>query len=63
MNQNLIDKLPQGRIRRGTSSIHEYVITENGASESVAKGLSANLLGKLTGNAIRVPTPNGLWRF
>jgi glyceraldehyde 3-phosphate dehydrogenase len=33
------------------------VITETGAASAVAKALPA-LKGKLTGNAIRVPTPN-----
>jgi glyceraldehyde 3-phosphate dehydrogenase len=34
------------------------VITETGADKAVAKVIP-ELAGKLTGNAIRVPTPNG----
>ena len=33
------------------------VITETGAAKAVAKALPA-LQGKLTGNSVRVPTPN-----
>ena len=33
------------------------VITETGAAKAVAKALP-ELAGRLTGNAIRVPTPN-----
>jgi glyceraldehyde 3-phosphate dehydrogenase len=33
------------------------VITETGAAKAVAKALPA-LKGKLTGNSVRVPTPN-----
>ncbi|MDX9875831.1 MAG: glyceraldehyde-3-phosphate dehydrogenase, partial [Spongiibacteraceae bacterium] len=43
--------------RRGRSAPLNMVITETGAARAVGKVLP-ELLGKLTGNAIRVPTPN-----
>ncbi len=55
-DQNLIDNFHQGD-RRGRSAALNMVITETGAAKAVAKALPA-LAGKLTGNAIRVPTPN-----
>jgi glyceraldehyde 3-phosphate dehydrogenase len=55
-DQNLIDNYHKGD-RRGRSAPLNMVITETGAASAVAKALPA-LKGKLTGNAIRVPTPN-----
>ena len=55
-DQNLIDNYHKGA-RRGRSAALNMVITETGAAQAVAKALPA-LAGKLTGNAIRVPTPN-----
>ncbi len=55
-DQNLIDNYHAGD-RRGRSAVLNMVITSTGAAKAVAKALPA-LEGKLTGNAIRVPTPN-----
>lgn len=55
-DQNLIDNFHKGD-RRGRSAALNMVITETGAAKAVAKALPA-LEGKLTGNAIRVPTPD-----
>lgn len=55
-DQNLIDNFHKGE-RRGRSAPLNMVITETGAAKAAAKALPA-LAGKLTGNAIRVPTPN-----
>lgn len=55
-DQNLIDNFHKGS-RRGRSAPLNLVITETGAATAAAKALP-ELLGKLTGNAIRVPTPN-----
>jgi len=55
-DQNLIDNYHK-KSRRGRSAPLNMVITETGAAKAVAKALP-NLSGKLTGNAIRVPTPN-----
>jgi glyceraldehyde 3-phosphate dehydrogenase len=55
-DQNLIDNYHKGS-RRGRSAPLNMVITETGAASAVAKALP-ELSGKLTGNAIRVPTPN-----
>ncbi|MBO1270030.1 glyceraldehyde-3-phosphate dehydrogenase, partial [Arthrobacter cavernae] len=55
-DQNLIDNFHKGD-RRGRSAALNMVITETGAAKAVAKALP-ELLGKLTGNAIRVPTPD-----
>lgn len=55
-DQNLIDNYHKGN-RRGRSAALNMVITETGAAKAVAKALP-ELAGKLTGNAIRVPTPN-----
>ena len=55
-DQNLIDNYHKGS-RRGRSAPLNMVITETGAAKAVAKALP-ELAGKLTGNAIRVPTPN-----
>jgi glyceraldehyde 3-phosphate dehydrogenase len=55
-DQNLIDNFHSGD-RRGRSAVLNMVITETGAANAVAKALP-ELAGKLTGNAIRVPTPD-----
>ncbi|WP_129124806.1 glyceraldehyde-3-phosphate dehydrogenase [Geomonas oryzae] len=55
-DQNLIDNYHKAD-RRGRSAPLNMVITETGAAKAVAKVLP-ELTGKLTGNAIRVPTPN-----
>ena len=54
--QNLIDNYHK-KNRRGRGAPLNMVITETGASSAVVK-LLPELEGKLTGNAIRVPTPN-----
>jgi len=55
-DQNLIDNFHSGE-RRGRSAVLNMVIAETGAAKAVAKALP-ELAGKLTGNAIRVPTPD-----
>jgi glyceraldehyde 3-phosphate dehydrogenase len=55
-DQNLIDNYHKAD-RRGRSASLNMVITETGAASAVAKAYP-QLAGKLTGNAIRVPTPN-----
>lgn len=55
-DQNLIDNYHKGE-RRGRSAPLNMVLTETGAAKAVAKAIP-ELSGKLTGNAIRVPTPN-----
>ncbi len=55
-DQNLIDNYHKAD-RRGRSAVLNMVITETGAAKAVAKALP-ELMGKLTGNSIRVPTPN-----
>jgi glyceraldehyde 3-phosphate dehydrogenase len=55
-DQNLTDNFHKGN-RRGRSAPMNMVITETGAAQAVAKAIP-ELAGKLTGNAIRVPTPN-----
>jgi glyceraldehyde 3-phosphate dehydrogenase len=55
-DQNLIDNYHKAE-RRGRSAPLNMVITSTGAAKAVAKVLP-ELSGKLTGNAIRVPTPN-----
>jgi len=55
-DQNLIDNYHK-KPRRGRAAPLNMVITETGASKAVVK-LMPQLEGKLTGNAIRVPTPN-----
>ncbi len=55
-DQNLIDNYHKAD-RRGRSAPLNMVLTETGAAKAVAKALP-ELAGKLTGNAIRVPTPN-----
>lgn len=55
-DQNLIDNYHKGD-RRGRSAALNMVLTSTGAAKAVAKAIP-ELQGKLTGNAIRVPTPN-----
>lgn len=55
-DQNLLDNYHK-KYRRGRSAALNLVITETGADKAVAKVLP-QLAGKLTGNAVRVPTPN-----
>ena len=55
-DQNLIDNYHKSP-RRGRSAPLNMVISTTGAAKAVAKALP-ELKGLLTGNAIRVPTPN-----
>lgn len=55
-DQNLIDNYHKGS-RRGRAATLNMVLTETGAAKAVAKALP-EFAGKLTGNAIRVPTPD-----
>jgi len=55
-DQNLIDNYHKAE-RRGRSAALNMVLTETGAAKAVGKVLP-HLDGRLTGNAIRVPTPN-----
>jgi glyceraldehyde 3-phosphate dehydrogenase len=55
-DQNLIDNYHKAQ-RRGRAASLNMVITETGAAKAVSKAYP-KLEGKLTGNAIRVPTPN-----
>lgn len=55
-DQNLADNYHKGP-RRGRAAALNMVLTETGAAKAVSKALP-ELEGKLTGNAIRVPTPD-----
>jgi glyceraldehyde 3-phosphate dehydrogenase len=55
-DQNLIDNFHKGD-RRGRSAALNMVIAETGAAKAVAKALP-QLAGRLSGSAIRVPTPD-----
>ncbi|OYZ56415.1 MAG: hypothetical protein B7Y19_03590 [Sphingobacteriales bacterium 24-40-4] len=55
-DQNLLDNYHK-KYRRGRSAALNMVITETGADKAVAKVFPV-LEGKLTGNAVRVPTPD-----
>lgn len=55
-DQNLIDNYHKAA-RRGRAATLNMVLTETGAAKAVAKALP-EFAGKLTGNAIRVPTPD-----
>ena len=55
-DQNLTDNYHK-KNRRGRGAALNMVITETGASSAIVK-LMPELEGKITGNAIRVPTPN-----
>lgn len=56
-DQNLLDNMHK-KERRGRSAAINMVITETGAGKAVTKVIP-ELDGKLTANAVRVPTPNG----
>ncbi|MBG40504.1 MAG: glyceraldehyde-3-phosphate dehydrogenase [Flavobacteriales bacterium] len=56
-DQNLLDNMHQ-KSRRGRAAAVNMVITSTGAGKAISK-IIPNLDGKLTANAIRVPTPNG----
>jgi len=55
-DQNLIDNFHK-KPRRGRGAAVNMVLTSTGAATAIAKVIP-HLDGKLTGNAIRVPTPN-----
>lgn len=55
-DQNLLDNYHK-KSRRGRSAPLNMVITETGAGSAAAKAIPS-LKGKLTSNAVRVPTPN-----
>ena len=55
-DQNLLDNFHK-KARRGRAAPLNMVLTETGAAHAIRKVLPA-LTGKLTSNAIRVPTPN-----
>lgn len=55
-DQNLLDNFHKGP-RRGRAAPLNMVLTETGAATAAAKALPI-LEGRLTGNSIRVPTPN-----
>jgi glyceraldehyde 3-phosphate dehydrogenase len=58
-DQNLLDNYHK-KPRRGRSAAVNMVITSTGAGKAVTKVIPS-LAGKLTANAVRVPTPNGSW--
>ncbi len=55
-DQNLLDNFHK-KPRRGRAAAVNMVLTTTGAASAVAKVIP-HLNGKLTGNAVRVPTPN-----
>ncbi len=55
-DQNLLDNFHK-KPRRGRAAAINMVLTSTGAASAVAKVLP-DLAGKLTGNAVRVPTPD-----
>ena len=55
-DQNLLDNMHK-KPRRGRSAAINMVITSTGAGKAVTKVIPS-LEGKLTANAVRVPTPN-----
>jgi glyceraldehyde 3-phosphate dehydrogenase len=55
-DQNLLDNFHK-KSRRGRSAALNMVITETGAASAVAKALP-ELTGKISGSAVRVPTPD-----
>jgi glyceraldehyde 3-phosphate dehydrogenase len=56
-DQNLLDNFHR-KPRRGRSAPLNMVVTSTGAAKAVVKVIPS-LEGKLTGNAVRVPVPNG----
>ncbi len=56
-DQNLVDNMHK-KNRRGRAAALNMVITSTGAGKAVVKVIPG-LEGKLTANAVRVPTPNG----
>jgi len=56
-DQNLVDNMHK-KERRGRAAALNMVITSTGAGKAVVKVIPS-LDGKLTANAVRVPTPNG----
>jgi glyceraldehyde 3-phosphate dehydrogenase len=56
-DQNLVDNMHK-KERRGRAAALNMVITNTGAGNAVVKVIP-ELSGKLTANAVRVPTPNG----
>jgi len=56
-DQNLLDNFHK-KYRRGRSAALNMVITETGAGKAVSKVIPV-LDGKLTANAVRIPTPDG----
>lgn len=55
-DQNLLDNFHK-KYRRGRSAAMNMVITETGAAKAVSKVLP-EMDGKMTGNSVRVPTPD-----
>ncbi len=55
-DQNLLDNFHK-KPRRGRAAAENLVLTSTGAAKAVAKVIP-HLAGKLTGNAVRIPTPN-----
>jgi len=55
-DQNLLDNFHK-KPRRGRGAATNMVLTSTGAAKAVSK-VFPHLKGKLTGNAVRVPTPN-----
>ncbi|HAW04266.1 MAG TPA: glyceraldehyde-3-phosphate dehydrogenase, partial [Saprospirales bacterium] len=55
-DQNLLDNFHK-KPRRGRSAAINMVLTNTGAAKAVSK-VFPHLKGILTGNAVRVPTPN-----
>ena len=56
-DQNLLDNMHK-KDRRGRSAALNMVITETGATQAIEKVMPF-IKGKMTSNAVRVPTPNG----
>ncbi|MFK8057397.1 MAG: glyceraldehyde-3-phosphate dehydrogenase [Saprospiraceae bacterium] len=56
-DQNLLDNFHK-KPRRGRAAPLNMVVTSTGAAKAVTK-VMPSLEGKLTGNAVRVPVPNG----
>jgi len=56
-DQNLLDNMHK-KSRRGRSAAINMVITETGVATALSKILPS-MEGKMTANAVRVPTPNG----